>query len=97
MSVSNLTSAALLQFTRALVCSLPPRSIPFVGWLAGTVWYLYDARRRRRVAENLRVAFGDSMCGKPGRRMARRIFRTIVRVRIEGLWSARLVVTPLPI
>ncbi len=76
------------------VRSMPPRSLPSLAWLAGTVWYLLDARRRKRTAENLRVSFGDTLSVRARGQLAREVFRSMARVPLEVLWFERLLGSP---
>ena len=78
----------------AAVRALPPASLPVLAWLGGTGWYLLDRRRQRRIAENLRVAFGDALDEAARRRLARAVFRSMARVPLEVLWFERLLATP---
>lgn len=78
----------------AAVRAFPPAAIPGLAWLGGSGWYLVDRRRRKRIAENLRVAFGDELDARARRRLARSVFRSMARVPIEVLWFERLLATP---
>ena len=84
----------MVRLVVMLARSLPPTSIGPLSWIAGTGWWLYDARRRKRISENLRVAFGPALTLGTRRRLARRVFRNMARVPIEVLWFDRLLVTP---
>lgn len=86
--------SAAVRGLAATVRSLPPRSIPGLAWLGGSVWYLVDRRRRKRIAENLRVAFGEDPTGRSHRPLARAVFRSMARVPIEVLWFERLLASP---
>ena len=77
-----------------LARALPPSSIAPLSSIAGTLWWLGDGRRRKRIAENLRVAFGDELAPPARRRLARAVFRNMARVPIEVLWFDRLLATP---
>lgn len=79
-----------VRFAQTLLTSLPPRSIGGVAWVVGSLWWLRDGRRRKRIRENLRAAFGDRYQGAAGRRMARRLFRNMIRVGVEMFWFERL-------
>ncbi|MDF1701701.1 MAG: hypothetical protein P1V36_11150 [Planctomycetota bacterium] len=92
--VRTLLATVAVRGVAATVRSLPPRSIPVLAWLGGTIWYLVDRRRQRRIAENLRVAFGEPTDPSARRRLARSVFRSMARVPIEVLWFERLLATP---
>lgn len=87
---SNLLSRAALRFGRAVVCALPPDRLRFLTWLGGLLWYAWDGRRRRRVAENLRVALGEGLEGAARHGLARDVFRSMAGVVLEVLWFDRL-------
>ena len=92
--LGQLAGSAVIRLMVMIVRSLPPRSIGPLSWLAGTIWYGCDARRRKRIAENLRVAFGATLDDAGRRKRARRVFRNMARVPIEVLWFDRLLATP---
>lgn len=91
---ANLLSLTAARVAQTVVCSLPPRSIEAVAWVMGSLWWCRDGRRRKRIAENLRTAFGDRYTGAAGRRMARRLFRNMMQVAVELFWFDRLLRTP---
>lgn len=84
----------MIRLVVSLARSLPPRSIGPLSWLAGTGWWIFDARRRKRISENLRVAFGAELDLPARRSLARLVFRNMARVPIEVLWFDRLLATP---
>lgn len=84
----------MIRLVVSLARSLPPGSIAPLSWIAGTGWWLVDARRRKRIAENLRVAFGPALDLPARRRLARSVFRNMARVPIEVLWFDRLLASP---
>lgn len=86
-------SVAAVRFAQTLITSLPPASIGGVAWIAGSLWWCRDGRRRERIRQNLRAAFGTRYEGAEGRRMARRLFRNMIRVAIELFWFDRLLAT----
>ena len=93
MNVATLSNGLI----RLVVCfarSLPPSSIGGIAWIAGTVWWSVDARRRKRIAENLRVAFGDELTANERKQLARQVFRNMARVPVEVLWFDRLLASP---
>ena len=90
--LADLLSRTGIRLAVGAARSLPPDSIGPLSSVVGTCWYLVDARRRRRVAENLRVALG--LRGSPARRLARQIFCNMARVPIEVVWFERLLGTP---
>ncbi len=93
MTWQDRLGAAGLRFAQTLVTSLPPRSIGGLAWIAGSLWWIRDARRRERIRQNLRAAFGDRIQGRAGRRMARQLFRNMIRVLVEMFWFERLLGT----
>ena len=90
----RLMRALLVRAAVTVVRSLPPAAVPALAWLGGTAWYAYDGRRRRRVAENLKVAFGPDAGGSGRRRRARAVFCNMARVPIEVIWFDRLLASP---
>jgi KDO2-lipid IV(A) lauroyltransferase len=73
-----------------VVRSLPPRAALALASAAGDVWHAVDGRRRGRVWENLRVAFGPPRDLEERRRFVRRVFRQMMRVPVEVLLFPRL-------
>ena len=86
-------ASAAVRGVAAAVRALPPASVPVLAWLGGTGWYLVDARRRKRIDENLRVAFGSELSESERRARARAVFRSMARVPGEVLWFERLLAT----
>lgn len=87
-------ASAAVRGVAAAVRALPPTTVPGLAWLGGTGWYLVDKRRRKRIDENLRVAFGASLSPAARRTRARAVFRSMARVPIEVLWFERLLRSP---
>lgn len=87
-------SNALIHLVVSLARSLPPSSIGPLAALAGSLWWLGDARRRKRISENLRIAFGTQLSPGERARLAREVFRNMARVPIEVVWFDRLLATP---
>ena len=81
---------ALFLLVELLVRSIPGSAVPAVSEALGTGWFLVDRRRRRRAAENLRVAFGPSQDPRERRRLVRAAFVSLVRVPLEVLLQPRL-------
>lgn len=59
----------------------------------GAAWYCLDGRRRRRAAENLRVAFGAPEDPRARRTLIAAVFRNLARTPVEQLFAARLLRT----
>lgn len=91
--LSHLFSAVTLRLARAVVCALPPHSLPTVARMVGLAWYAWDGRRRLRAAENLRVAFGPDRSEAATGRFVRSVFCHMARVPLEVLWCDRLLRT----
>lgn len=77
-----------------LARSLPAQAIPNLADAAGTLWWLADGRRRERVRQNLRVAFGDGRPPAEVRRRTRAAFAAMLRVPLESFIQPRLLVSP---
>jgi len=92
--VAKVTSSALIRMVMTAAQALPPGSIGVLSLLAGRAWYLFDGRRRKRIAENLRIAFDDSLSDAERRALAKRVFTNMARIPIETLWFDRLLATP---
>lgn len=71
------------------VRALPPRSIGPLAWIAGSLWYAVDGRRRRRCRANLTAAFGASSPHARGATI-RRVFRNMARVPLEAICFPRV-------
>jgi len=89
---AEVLSSSGIRLAVALARGLPPRSMGPLSWIVGSLWYAVDVRRRRRIAENLRVALG--LRGRNARALARQVFRNMARVPIELIWFERLLATP---
>jgi KDO2-lipid IV(A) lauroyltransferase len=84
----------LLRGAVTLLRALPPRSVPALAWTGGTIWYLCDRRRRGRIRQNLKIAFGPTLAPAARRRLARDVFRHMARIPLEVIWFDRLATTP---
>lgn len=89
-AILDWTAYAALRLGETLVRSLPPRAAVALGDACGAIWYVLDRRRRRRAAENLRVAFGDELDATARRRLIRQVFQSLARVPFESLLMPRL-------
>jgi KDO2-lipid IV(A) lauroyltransferase len=74
---------------QGLMWSLPPQAILGAADLVGSVWRFFDGRRRRRVRENLRVAYGDRLDPRTLPERVATAFRAMARVPAEVILARR--------
>jgi Kdo2-lipid IVA lauroyltransferase/acyltransferase len=89
----------LLQFGGFLLVellgrSLPSAAIPVVARAVGGLWRALDRGRRALVAENLRIAFGETLPKRERRRLERAAFSALIQVVLEVLVQPRLLRSP---
>jgi KDO2-lipid IV(A) lauroyltransferase len=79
---------AAIRLAEWLVRSLPPEALLSGAAMAGDVWRAIDGRRRDRVRENFRLAFGDGRA--PAGVGSQEAFRSMARVPAELMLVPRL-------
>ena len=79
---------AVLRLGETLVRALPPEAAMRLAEGLGTAWFWIDGRRRKRAAENLRVAFGAAENQRARRAEIRAVFKHLARTPVEQLAAA---------